>query len=114
MSIPRQLRNELFKYRKGRKSVDGTVPGIPYTGYSKSRHYVSGTPYIPRGHGNHHDIYNWGAPRDYHPNIHAPAAQSDEYWPDQNFESHMISHPTDPRLFRSYPELPTEESENKP
>ena len=47
----------------------------------------------------------------YHPNRHAPAAQSDEYWQDQDWESHMISHPTDPRVFRPYPELPAEEPE---
>ncbi|MFC1603588.1 hypothetical protein ACFL5F_01050, partial [Planctomycetota bacterium] len=110
MSMLRPMRDELYKYRRRkRRPMDGSVPGAPYTGYRKSRRYVSGLPYVPRGPGHHHDLYNWGVPGAYHPNLNAPAAQSEEYWPNENWESHMIPRSTEPRLFRPFPDLPAPE-----
>lgn len=104
------LGSELFKYRKRkRKALDGSIPGLGYERFHKSRRYVSGMPYIPRQGGSHHDLYNWGLPRQYRPNIHAPAAQSDEYATDPEWESHHVPHSHQPHLFRPFPELePTE------
>ena len=112
MSMLRPMRDELFKYRRRKRiPMDGSVPGTPYTGYRKSRRYVSGLSYVPRGPNHHHNLYNWGVPREYHPSLNAPAAQSDKYWPNENWESHMIPRSTDPKLFRPFPELPpTEEN----
>ena len=112
MSMFRAMRDELFKYgKRKRRSIDGSVPGVPYADYRRSRRYVSGLPYVPRGPGHHHDLYNWGVPGAYHPNLNAPAAQSEEYLPNENWDSHMISHSTNPKLFRPFPELPpTEEN----
>ena len=105
MAIPRSLRNELSKYRRGRKA--GFGPGGPHGHFSKSRRYVSGMPYGPRRVGYDHNLYSWGDPREYHPNPNAPAAQSHDYRPSENWESHMISHSTPPEQFRPFPELPT-------
>ena len=104
MSMFRAIRDELFKYRKHKRGpIDGAVPGVPYADYRRSRHYVSGLPHGPKG-PSHHDLYNWGVPREYHPDISAPAVQSEEYTPNENWESHMIAHPTDPRLLRPFPD----------
>jgi len=104
------MRDELFKYRKRKKSsIDGSMPGVPYASYRRSRRYVSGLPYGPRGPAHRHDPYNWGVPREYHPDLNSPAAQSEEYWPNENWESHTVSHSTDPKLFRPFPDLPPAE-----
>jgi len=110
MSMLRPMRDELFKYgKRKRRSIDGTMPGVPYASYRKSRRYVSGLPYMQKGPSHHHDLYNCGIPREYHPNLNAPAAQSEEYLPNENWDSHMISHSTDPKLFRPFPDLPPAE-----
>jgi len=110
MPMFRAMRDELSKYRRRkRRPMDGSVPGAPYVGYRRSRRYVSGLPYVPRRPSHHHNLYNWGVPREYHPNLNAPAAQSEEYWPNENWESHMLPHSTDPKLFRPFPDLPPEE-----
>ena len=109
MSMFRPMRDELFKYRKRKKrSIDGSMPRVPYTSYRRSRRYVSGLPYRPRG-PVHHDLYNWATPREYHPDINAPAAQSEEYWPDKDWGSHVVPHSTNSKLFRPFPELPVPE-----
>ena len=106
MSMFRSMRDELFKYRKRKKrSFDGSTPGVPYSSYRRSRRYVSGLPYGPLG-SAHHDLYNWGIPREYHPNLNAPAAQSEEYWPNENWESYMTSRSTEPKVLRPFPDLP--------
>jgi len=106
MATLRSLRNELFKYRRRKRgAVDGSIPGLPSERFHKSRRYVSGMPYIPRQGGSHHDLYNWGQPSQYHPNIHAPAAQSDEYVTDPDWDSHHVPHSHEPHLFRPFPEL---------
>lgn len=110
MSMLHPMRDELSKYRRRkRRPMDGSIPGAPYNSYRKSRRYVSGLSYVPRGSGNHHDLYNWGVPRDYHPDINSPTAQSEEYWPNENWDSHMIPRSTDPKLFRPFPDLPPAE-----
>ena len=110
VSMLRPLRDELFKYRKRKKrSINGSMPGVPYSSYRRSRRYVSGLSYVPRGPNHHHNLYNWGVPRKYRPNLNAPAVQSEEYWPNENWESHMIPHSTEPKLFRPFPELPPAE-----
>jgi len=110
MAIPRSLGNELFRYRRRkRRPLDGSVPGLPQERFHRSRRYVSGMPYIPRPGGSHHDLYNWGLPSEYHPNVHAPTVQIDEYSNDPDWESHHIPHSHPDRLLRPYPELePTE------
>ncbi len=112
MSMFRPMRDDLSKYRK-RKTVptDGSVPGVPYTDYRKSRHYVSGMPSGLNMPNQQHDSYNWRNPREYHPNINAPASQSPDYEPNENWQSHKISHQTDPRLFLPFPELPVQQEE---
>ena len=110
MSMLRPMRDELFKYRKRKsRSIDGSGSGVPYTSYSKSRRHVSGLPYVPRGSGHHHDLYNLDTPSEYDPNLNAPAVQPEEYWPSDNWDSHNIQHSTDPNLFRPFPELPATE-----
>ena len=112
MATLRSLRNELSKYRRRKRgALDGSVSGLPYERFHKSRRYVSGMPYIPRQGGSHHDLYNWGLPGEYHSNIHAPAAQSDEYVTDPDWQSHHIPHSHQPHLFRPFPELEPEEPE---
>ena len=106
MAIPRSLGNELFRYRRRkRRPLDGSVPGLPQERFHRSRRYVSGTPCVPRLRGSHHDLYNWGLPSDYHPNVHAPAVQLDEYFNDPDWESHHIPHSHQDKLLRPYPEL---------
>jgi len=95
MAIPPSLRNELFKYRR-RKKV-GSVPGIPHERFHKSRRHVSGMPHIPRRAGYHHDIYNWGTPREYHSNLNAPAVDWTDYDQYDPSGMHHISRPVNPR-----------------
>lgn len=93
------MRNELFKYRKRKsRSIDGSVAGAPYVRYSRSRRPVSGLPYGSRGPGYHHDLYMWGSPREYHPNLNAPAVQETEYEPYEPLDLHHIQRAGNPRL----------------
>ena len=100
MAMRGPLRRELGKYRKGRS---GTTPWSP--GFRGSKQYVTGAVPGPVHGGYPVDLYMWGMPRDYHPNINAPAAQSDEYMVDPDWESHHIPHSHQPHLFRPFPEL---------
>ena len=52
----------------------------------------------------HRDLYNSRPPREYHPNLNAPAVQSDEYVADTDWESHHISHSDNPRFFPPFPD----------
>jgi len=98
MAIPHSLGGELFRYRRRKRaSLDGSVPGLPQEHFHKSRRPVSGTPYVPKQRGYHHDLYNWGLPGEYHPNVNAPSVQMDEY--DPEWESHRIAHQHEERLF---------------
>ncbi len=99
MSMLRPMRDELFKYRKRRRrSIDGSVPGAPYVGYSRSRRPVSGVPHQSRGPGYHHDLYMWGSPGEYRPSLNAPAVQETEYDPYEPSDLHRIPRPNKPRL----------------
>lgn len=78
----RALNAELFKYRKRKQiSLGGSVPGVPYAGFGRSRRHVSGMPYTPGRPGYHHDLYMSGTPQAYHPSLNAPAVQETEYDP---------------------------------
>ena len=110
MSMSRPMSEELFKYRKRKKvSLDGSVPGVPYTHFRRSRRHISGMPYIPGRPTYHHDLYNTINHKEYHPRLNVPAVQLEEYLPNEDWDSHEISHSTDPRLFRPFPELPAME-----
>jgi len=88
MSMLRPMRNDLFKYRKRKKSsIYGSTPGVPYNSYRKSRRYVSGLPYVPRG-PSHHDLYNWGIPSEYHPKLNSPSVDWTEY---NSYDSSQVS-----------------------
>jgi hypothetical protein len=51
----------------------------------------------------------WGVPRDYHPNMNAPAAQSDEYVTDSDWESHHVPVSHQDKVLRPFPPAePTE------
>lgn len=96
MAMRGPLRRELRKYRKGRA---GTMPNVP-----GRRHYVTGAVPGPV-HGTYPaDLYMWGVPGSYHPNMNAPAAQSDEYITDADWESHQVQHSHQERLFPPFPE----------
>lgn len=110
MSMLRPMRDDLFKYRKRKKvSLDGSVPGVSYDRLKRSRRYVSGTPYSSGRSYNHPDLYLPDNPRGYRPDFNAPAAQSEDYEANNDWDSHRISHPTDPRLFCPSHELPVEQ-----
>ena len=110
MSMLRPMREELFKYRKRKKvSLDGSVSGVPYTHFRRSRRHVSGMPHIPGHSGYSHGSYMSGSPREYRPSLNAPSAQSEDYLMDENWDWHNTSHPTDSKLFRPFPELPAAE-----
>ena len=104
------MREELFKYRKRKKvSLDGSVPGVPYTHFRRSRRHVSGMPHIPGRPGYSNGLYMSGSPREYRPSLNAPSAQSEDYLMDENWDWHNTSNPTDSKLFRPFPELPAAE-----
>ncbi|MFC1653127.1 hypothetical protein ACFL3F_05345 [Planctomycetota bacterium] len=105
MAMKGPLRHELSKYGKGRP---GSIRGLPYAGSTGRKHYatvpVSFSPSFPQW-----DLYHRPLPQDYHPNIHAPAAQSDRYEMHQDWELHHVSHTKQPSLFQPYPDIPQEE-----
>ena len=110
MSMFRPMHEELFKYRKRKKvSLDGSVPGVPYAHFRRSRRHISGMPYIPGRPTYHHDFYNTVNHKEYHPRLNAPAVQSEEYSMNEDWDSHEISHSMDSKLFRPFPELPATE-----
>jgi hypothetical protein len=74
-----------------------------------ARHYVAGAVPHPAHGGYPADLYMWGVPRSYHPNLHAPAAQSDEYLTDPDWESHHVPSSHQDRVLRPFPHVePTE------
>ena len=78
----RALNSELSKYRKSNRiSLDGSLPALPHAGQPGSRRYAGGMFPLPGRPGYHHDIYMLGTPTAYHPSLHAPAVQEDEYEP---------------------------------
>ena len=99
MSMLRPMRDGLFKYLKRKKvSLDGSVPGVPYTNYSRSRKYVSGMPYRPGSPGYHHDSYMGAMPQEYHPSLNAPAVRETEYDPYEPSEMFFTPRPGNPGL----------------
>jgi hypothetical protein len=101
MAMRGPLRRELGKYRKGQA---GLMPGFP-----GAKHYVTGALPGPVHGGYPTDLYMWGVPRSYHPNMNAPAAQSDEYLTDPDWESHQVPSSRQDRVLRPFPEpKPTE------
>jgi hypothetical protein len=46
----------------------------------------------------HRGLYNSNFPREYHPNLNAPAVQSYKYVADTNWESHQIPHADEPQF----------------
>lgn len=84
--------------------MDGSVPGLAHESYHKSRRFVSGMPHGPSVGIPRMPLYNGGQRRDYHPNIHAPSAQSHVYPTGPDWESHYFVPSPQPKLFRPYPE----------
>jgi len=54
--------------------------------------------------GYHHGLYNSNTPREYHPNLNAPAFQSEKYVTDTNWESHHIPHTDEPQFYPPFPD----------
>jgi len=81
------------------------MPGLP-----GRRRYVTGAVPGPVQATYLADLYMWGVPRSYHPNINAPAAQSDEYITDPDWESHQVPHSHQERLFLPFREYEPIES----
>jgi hypothetical protein len=101
MAMRGPLRRELGKYRRGQT---GLMRGFPGT-----RHYVTGAMPGPVHGGHPADLYMWGVPQSYHPNLNAPAAQSDEYVTDPDWESHRVPLPHQDKVLRPFPQSePTE------
>ena len=87
MAMRGPMRNELFKYRKRKNiSLDGSIPGVPYTPLRRSRRHVSGMPYRPSSSNYHHRSYMGNMPREYHPRLNSPGVGWSEY------DSHESSH----------------------
>jgi hypothetical protein len=101
MAMRGPLRRELGKYRRGQHNMT--------LGFVGGRHYVTGAVPSPVHGGYPADLYMWGVPRSYHPNLNAPAAQSDEYVTDPDWESHHVPPPHQDRVLRPFPQSePTE------
>ena len=99
MSMLRPMRQGLFKYRKRKKvSLDGSVPGVPYTNYSRSRKHVSGMPYRPGSSGYRHNSYMGAMPQKYRPSLNAPAVRETEYDPYVPSEMPFTPRTGSPRL----------------
>ena len=92
----RVLNAELYKYRKRKKiSLDGSLPGVPYTNFRRSRRYVSGMPYSPGPASyHHHNTYMGSLPQAYNPSLNAPAIQQTEYEPYEPFDLPHITMPS--------------------
>jgi hypothetical protein len=95
MAMRGPLRRELSKYRRGQI---GVTPGL-----AGGRHYVTGAVPGPVHGGYPQDIYMGGMPQQYHPNIHAPAAQSHEYATDPEWESYHVPFSHQHRMFGPFP-----------
>lgn len=96
MAMRGPLRRELRKYRRGQC---GVMPG-----FRGRKQYVTGAVPGPVYGGYPTDLYMWNTPRDYHPNMNAPAAQSDEYIADPDWDSHHVPPSQPQRLFLPFPE----------
>ena len=100
MSLLRPAREMLSQYRKrSKRSFDGSVPGASYSRFRKPT-----TPGLGSYHstdGIHHDLYNFGTPREYHPRMNSPAVQATEYEPYDDGEAQHGIRSTGPRLFRN-------------
>jgi hypothetical protein len=103
MAMRGPLRRELGKYRKGQH---GMTPG-----FVGGRHYVTGAVPNPVHGGYPADLYMWGMPHSYHPNLNAPAAQSDEYVTDPDWESHRVPLPHQAKVLRPFPHVESTEPE---
>lgn len=78
MGIYNSLRNEFSRHRKRKgRSLDGSIPGAPYNRFRRPTTRPLGS--VHRGGGYAQKSYLEDLPREYHPNINAPAAQSIEY-----------------------------------
>jgi len=109
MTMKGPLRHELHKYGKGRP---GSIRGLQYARPFGGKHYASApTSFTPSSFQQNR--YSRPLPSDYHPNLNAPAVQTHGYATDQAWESHHVSQPHQPGLFRPYPNLPTIEEEAK-
>ena len=104
MAITGPMRYELTKYRRGKiRSMKGIVPGVPYPYYKRP----TTRPLDSRSRTRspiHHDLYNWGMSRDYHPRLNVPAVQSTEYDAYEPFDMPRVPRPKNPALFRHFPE----------
>jgi hypothetical protein len=96
MAMRGPLRRELGKYRRGQHSMTPSFVG--------GRHYVTGAVPGPVHGGYPADLYMWGVPQSYHPNLNAPAARSDEYVTDPDWESHQVPFSRQDRVLRPFPE----------
>jgi len=104
MSMLRPMRDELFKYRRRkRRSIDGSVAGVPHAHYRRFRRYISGLHHSRSQAGFHDNLYNWGTPNEYHPSLNAPAVRAGEYKP---FDEQVLQRITsnDAHLFRRLPD----------
>ena len=104
MPMFRTMRDELYKFRKCKKiSIDGSAQGIPYSHYRKQGNPFSSS--FNNGFGYNNREYLQNMPKDYTPNINAPAVRQSQYDPETNFDF-TIPHTNQPKLFRPFPELP--------
>lgn len=86
MAMLRPMQDLLYRYRKHRRrSIDGIIPGTEYSRVKKFTTPPLG--FVPGNAGYNQDLYMWGLPRDYHPNIHAPHVD----W--TNYEQYPIDVP---------------------
>jgi hypothetical protein len=110
MSSLQPLRDELFRHRKHKqRSLDGSVPGLPYVHYRQLTTPPLGSARPQSQGGYQDDLYNGGMPREYHPNLNAPAVQADGYMADADEESHWVGPSRQERPFRPIPErMPVE------
>lgn len=53
---------------------------------------------------DYRDLYYMRPPREYHPDLNAPAVQSHGYIPKKDWESHHVPNSNDPRFFPPFPE----------
>lgn len=96
MAMRGPLRRELGNYRRGRS---GVMPG-----FRGRKQYVTGAVSGPVYGGYPTDLYMWNTPRNYHPNMNAPAVQSHEYVTDPDWQSHHVPLSHQEKLFLSFPE----------
>jgi hypothetical protein len=102
------MQDELYKLRKRKKrSIDGSVPGVPYARYRRSTTPSLGS--ICFRPGYRHNDYMKDFPQDYTPNINAPAVRHNEYYPESDYD--FTPHTHEPMLFRPFSEISQEREE---